>query len=155
MKKQKLTIVIILIIVLIFSAFFLLLPPNFEENQRTDNTIQQKSDTKIHEDETAEPTPPFHGFHVTVQNVSESTSWDYPQNSTLEDLAGRGYEIINITPEDIEKYSYLKEGLKPGTWRGEFTRALEDEEKDDFFGKFYGKCFSYEGHNYVINMYKN
>ena len=119
---------------------------------KSDNLTEQ---TKIQDATNTEPTYAFHGFHVTIHNVSECDSWLYPQNSTLNDLAGSGYDIIEITHEDIEKYSYLKDGLKPGAPNGEFTRALEDEEKDEFFEKFYGKCFNYGGHNYVINMFKN
>jgi len=155
MKIQKQIIPIILITCLAFSVFFLLSPPYSAENQRSDNPTQQKTETEIQNEINTEPTYAFHGFHVTILNVSESEYRDTPKNSTLEEISSRGYEIISIVPEDIEKYSYLKEGLKPGAPNGEFTRALEDEEKDNFFEKFYGKCFSYRGHNYVIDSFKN
>lgn len=137
--------------VMIFEAFFHNTEPGSIEYPEGNysGASPEKDDAK------EEPTPAFHGYHVTIANISESTSWVYPRNSTLEDLAGRGYDIISITPEDVEKYSYLKEGLKPGASDGEYKRALKNEEKDDFFEKFYGKCFSYGGHNYVINLYKN
>ena len=151
-KKRSLTIgIAITISIVLFLAFHIVLF-NDLNSLEPDNITEQ---TGIQNEKTIEPTYAFHGFHVTIQNVSESTSWLYPQNSTLEDLASMGYANINITPRDIEKYSYLKEGLKSGAPNGKFTRALEDEEKDEFFEKFYGKCFSYGGHNYVIDMYKN
>ena len=151
-KMQNLAIGIVFAIsILTLFALFIISLNNIAA-QETDNIAEQ---TEIQNEKTIEPIPAFHGLHVTIQNVTESTSWLYPQNSTLEDLAAMGYESINITPQDIEKYSYLKEGLKPGAPNGEFTRALEDEEKDEFFEKFYGKSFSYGDHNYVINSYKN
>ena len=107
------------------------------------------------QNETKESDYAFHGYHMTILNVSESEFRDTPRNSTLEDLADRGYEIISITADDIEKYSYLKEGMNPGYVRGQFRRTIKDEEKDEFFERFYGKCFSYRGYNYSINMYKN
>ena len=109
-------------------------------------------ETGISEDQTEELTPPPQGYHVTIVNVSESISWQYPQNSTLEDLVNMGYDSINVSSQTLEDYPYIKEGLKPGA---KFTMFLEDEDKEDFFEQFYGKCFSYGGHNYVINAYRN
>jgi len=160
-KLMVLSLIILTAIILIFSSGCVLNKDDADSLQTqeissTNNLMKNNTGTGSNSDEfKEEPTYAFHGFHVTILNLSESEYRDTPRNSTLEEISSRGYEIISIVPEDIEKYSYLKDGLKPGAPNGEFTRALEDEEKDNFFEKFYGKCFSYRGHNYVIDSFKN
>ena len=100
-----------------------------------------------------ESTPAFHGYHMELINVSESTSWRYLQNSTIEELVNRGYKEINVTDKTFEDYPFIKEILKP---KYRTTKALTDEkEKEIFFEKFYGVTFRYKDHNYVIDGFKN
>ncbi|WFN36584.1 hypothetical protein L1994_10650 [Methanomicrobium antiquum] len=153
MKRNQLIPAIIAAFIIIAAAFMLISDLNSSNDSESEiiNTPSPEKTAAVIQ--TTESTPAFHGFHMVLINVSESTVWMYPSNSTIEELVSEGYKEINVTDKTFEDYPFIKEILKP---KYRTTKALTDEkEKEIFFEKFYGVTFRYKDHNYVIDGFKN
>ncbi|MDD4127426.1 MAG: hypothetical protein PHV39_07050 [Methanomicrobium sp.] len=153
MKRNQLISAIIAAFIIIAAAFMFISDLNSTNDSESEIINTQGPEKTAAVIQTTESTPAFHGFHMELINVSESTSWRYPQNSTIEELVSRGYKEINVTDKTFEEYPFIKEILEPKYLT---TKALTDEkEKEIFFEQFYEVTFRYKGYNYVIGAFKN
>ncbi|EHQ36766.1 hypothetical protein Metlim_2731 [Methanoplanus limicola DSM 2279] len=152
MKKNRILSGVIVAFIIITVGFLLLSDLNNSNVSEIDiiNTPNPEKTAAVIQ--TTESTPAFHGYHMELINVSESTSWRYPQNSTIEELVSRGYKKIIVTDKTFEEYPFIKEILEPKYLT---TKAVEGEEKEIFFKQFYEVTFRYKGYNYVIGAFKN
>ena len=152
LKKNQLIPAIIMAVIIIAAVFMFISDLNASNESESEiiNTSNPEKTTAVLQ--TTESTPAFHGYHMELINVSESTVWMYPPNSTIEELVSQGYEEINVTDKTFEDYPFIKEILEPKYMT---TKSLTGDEERIFFENFYGVTFRYKGHNYVIDGFKN
>ncbi|EHQ36775.1 hypothetical protein [Methanoplanus limicola] len=152
MKRKQIITVGIIAIIIISATYISILNYN-SWNEYNEINLNTTVSEKIDNDKTTtEPTQAVHGQIMVLVNVSESNSWMYPQNSTIEQLVSFGYKEVEVSDETFEDYPFIKEILEPKYMT---TKAVTGKEKEIFFEKFYGVTFRYKDNNYVIDCILN